>query len=421
MKILLVSCRLPTNPKTDVQGTFRRLELFVDALKGIAELDMLFYVPEEVDCSAEAVAEKAQQLSAHWGIKINLFLCPQRHYPTAWSKLKKQFGPVFDFSKQANFFPTTGLEQIRAFEDCLERQPDAIFCHRLPAVSPTLLTRKSLPPVFFDLDDIEHIKFARQIRQPPTRLITNLYYLQVPAIFWGEQRCIRHSTRTFICSELDRKYLTQYWRLPGVVQIPNAVAVPEAQPLTSEPTLMLLGGYYYHANLNAANFLIEKVWSYIYQQRPDARLIIAGKEPHHIRSYSSKPAGVEFTGFVDDLDALYRRSRVVCCPIFSGGGTRVKMIEAAAYGKPIVSTHIGAEGLEMTDGKEFLLRNRPREFAQACLQLLSDDQLSKNLGSAARKAAIQTYDRRHIVKLIQHYIQPVVGVSENSLKVRSPA
>lgn len=416
MKILLVSCRLPSDPQTDVQGTSRRLELFVDALKGIAELDMLFYVPETVDCSPSAIAAKAQQLSDHWGIKVNLFLCPQRQPSATRSKWKQQFAPVFNFFQQATFFPTVGPEQVQALEACLKRQPDAIFCHRLPAIAPTLLTSQSLPPIFFDLDDIEHIKFSRQIRQPPTRLVTNLYYLHVPAIWWGEQRCIRHATSTFICSELDRQYLSQRWRLPGVIQVPNAVTLPPTQPLTTEPTLMLIGGYYYQANLNAANFLIEQVWPHVYQQRPDARLIIAGKEPHHIASYASPPAGVEFTGFVNDLDALYRRSRVVCCPVLSGGGTRVKMIEAAAYGKPIVSTRIGAEGLEMADGKEFLLRDRPADFAQACLQLLNDDQLAQSLGRAARQAAIQTYDRTNIVHLIQTHIQSAVRISEGQVE-----
>jgi glycosyltransferase involved in cell wall biosynthesis len=399
-----------------VQGTFRRLKLFIDALKEIAELDMLFYVSNDVDCSSRAVAEKAEQLSAHWGADVNLFLCPQQRYLAARPKWKQQFAPVFNFFQQATFFPTAGDQQVQAFEGCLERQPDAIFCHRLPAVSPVLLTKRSLPPIFFDLDDIEHIKFARQIRQPPYRLVTNLYYLHVPAIWWGERLCIQQATRTFICSELDQRYLSQRWQLPGIVQIPNAVAIPPMQSLTTEPTLMLIGGYYYQANLNAANYLIEKVWPLVYQQRPDARLIIAGKEPHHIDSYASPPAGVEFTGFVSDLDALYQRSRVVCCPILSGGGTRVKMIEAAAYGKPIVSTRIGAEGLEMADGKEFLLRDRAAAFAEACVQLLNNDQLAQNLGAAARTAAIQTYDRDNIITSIQQHILSVFSLSENQLK-----
>ncbi|MHC5733168.1 MAG: glycosyltransferase family 4 protein, partial [Nostoc sp.] len=86
-------------------------------------------------------------------------------------------------------------------------------------------------------------------------------------------------------------------------------------------------------NVIGANFLIENIWPLIYQQHPEARLIIAGKSPENIRTYSDNIPGVEFTGFVPDINALYDQTRVVCCPILSGGGTRLKIIEAAAYGK----------------------------------------------------------------------------------------
>jgi glycosyltransferase involved in cell wall biosynthesis len=81
------------------------------------------------------------------------------------------------------------------------------------------------------------------------------------------------------------------------------------------------------------------------------------------------------------------------------------MIEAAAYGKPIVATSIGAEGLEMKDGQEFLMRDHPKAFAQACLELLRNDDLCKRLGDAARAAAIRHYDRTNIVQQIKQQIQ----------------
>lgn len=74
--------------------------------------------------------------------------------------------------------------------------------------------QQSLPPVFLDLDDIEHISFMRQIRQPPTGLATQLYYLQVPARFWGEIQAIRKARCSFVCSSRDRRYLTKRLGLP---------------------------------------------------------------------------------------------------------------------------------------------------------------------------------------------------------------
>ncbi len=413
MRILVLSCRYPADLQKDVQGTFRRFSLFMDALKSIATLDLLFFVPPwlEVDASEGAIATHQQALSHHWHTPISLFLCPQRSVPKHQPPWQRQLRPIFDYRHQGSFYPTSAPQQLQALDACLDRQPDAIFCHRLEAMTPLLQTRRALPPVFFDLDDVEHIAFARQIRQPPTRPITKLYYLQIPALWWGERQSIQRASRTFVCSQRDQAGLSQ-GGLEGVVTVPNAVAIPSSPaPLCAEPTLMLLGGYYYYPNLNAANYLIEQIWPRVRQARPEARLLIAGTHPENIRTYAKPPAGVEFTGFVENLDDLYRQSRVVCCPIQSGGGTRVKMIEAVAYGKPIVATPIGAEGLGLTDGQEYLQRNSAKSFAAACIQLLDDDSLCYRLGTAARQAALAHHDRNAIVRLIQQHVTSALSLT----------
>ncbi len=407
MRVLITSCRFPADLKKDVQGTFRRFNLFMDAFKAIAQIDLLFYVPEGIDCSPAAIAQQQTALSAHWNTPVTLFLCPQYSYSQSKSsraKWQQQLAPIINFKAQKTFLSTSGSKQLTALENCLARKPDAIFCHRLEAMTPILQTRQSLPPVFFDLDDIEHIAFARQIREPPTRLATKLYYLQIPALWWGERQSIRKALRTFVCSDLDRQYLAQRWKTKGVVSVPNAVSIPAAMPFCHKPALLFLGGYYYFPNLNAANFLIEQVWPLVYSARPDAKLIIAGTHPENIRSYGKAVPGVEFPGFVDDLDSLYDRVRIVCCPIFSGGGTRIKIIEAAAYEKAIVATKIGAEGLAMKAEKSYLQRNTAESFAQACVDLLDDQNLCRHLGDAARQAAMERYDRSAIVSEIKRHI-----------------
>ena len=410
MRVLFISPHYLYDPQSFVGGVYQRMRMLLDALSGIAQLEMLFFVPPDTDVSADAIAATEQVFSHHWQTSIKLHLCPTSATPTHQPKWRQQFSGIFNFFKQTDFWVSP--QQVQVLETCLSQQPDVVFVHRLSAMSAAMLAQQPLPPIFFDLDDIEHIKFMRQIRQPPTRLQTLLYYLQVPARLRGELRAIRLAERTFVCSDHDRKYLSDRWKLPGVVTIPNAITIPTPQPLTADPTLLLLGGYYYFPNINAANFLIEQVWPHVQRAVPQAKLLIAGSQPENIRSYDKDVPGVEFTGFVDDLDALYARSRVVCCPILSGGGTRVKMIEAAAYGKPIVSTRIGAEGLEMTDDQEFLLRDRPREFADACIELLKNDAECDRLGTAARIAAIQHYDRDSIVKQIQQHLLSGINISQ---------
>jgi glycosyltransferase involved in cell wall biosynthesis len=402
MHVLFVSTYFLPSHNYKSNGLFGRLQMFVEALKD-EELDMLFYVSPETDLSLAAVKEYEVTLQHLWHPRLRLFLCPQAapdHSP-GWQHLARGMRSFFE---QPEMRPASGAEQLRAFEACLERQPNVIFIHRLLSMVPAMRTRKPLPPIFLDLDDIEHRKLIRFIPQPPRSKSSALHYLRVPALWWGECQAIRRAQATFVCSESDQAYLTNQWQLPGVVTIPNAVSIPSQQPIPSEPTLLFIGTYAYPPNVNAANFLIEQVFPRIQKQCHDAHLIIAGPNPQNIRGYGRAIPGIEFTGYVDDLEDLYRRVRVVCCPVFAGGGTRVKLIEAAAYGKPIVASAIGAEGLHLHHGKEFLLCNSAQQFAEACLELFSNDNLCRSLGTAARETAIQRYDRLNIMNQIRQAI-----------------
>jgi hypothetical protein len=409
MRVLFVSTHFPSDLRVYVHGTFKRMRLFVDAVKEIAQLDMLFYVRSDRDISASAVSRLERSISDHWGTEIRLTLCPKYDRSGPLSKWQLYGSGALNFFRQGGYVSTSGAEQVQAFEECLRRKPDAIFAKGLPSMCPALLTKETLPPVFFDMDDIDHVVLARGIdsqRQWRSKLVT---YLRVPALWWGERKAIRSARRTFVCSDLDRRYLSRFWRLPGVVTVPNAVQIAELQPLTADPTLLFLGSYWYRPNAEAAEFLLHRVWPQVHRAMPEARLIIAGPEPESIRGHDDALPSVEFTGFVEDIDALYRRSRVVCAPILSGGGTRVKIIEAAACGKPITATRLGAEGLELHDGRELLLRDDPESFAEACLQLLKDSALCKRLGHAAHEAASRHYDRANVIRLIQKYFRHEIG------------
>ena len=381
------------------------MKLFVDAIKEIAQLDMLFYVRSDRDFSASAVSKLQRSISEHWEAKIRLTLCPKYEAAEPLSKWQLYGARSINFFRQSGCTTTSGARQVQAFEECLQRKPDAIFAKGLPSMCPTLLTKEALPPVFFDMDNINHVVLIRGIDPQWKWRSKLLSYLRLPALYWGERKAIRSARRTFVCSDADQRYLSHFWRLPGVVAVPNAVERAELLPVTADPTLLFLGAYWYRPNVEAAEFLLHQIWPQVYQAMPEARLIIAGPSPEYIRGYPSRLPSVEFPGFVDDLDSLYRRSRVVCAPILSGGGTRVKIIEAASHGKPIASTRLGAEGLDLRDGHELLLRDDPESFAQACLHLLKDSTLCERLGRTAFEAATRHYDRSNVIRLIQKYFR----------------
>src|SRR5690606_39205623 len=106
------------------------------------------------------------------------------------------------------FRPYLGPRQIAALTAALDRQPDFILAHRLPSVVLLLraLGQRPAPPVFVDLDDIEHIAYYRSIAQPPMWPSKRLGYLHLPALLYGEYRALRLCQKLFVCSEADRTY-----------------------------------------------------------------------------------------------------------------------------------------------------------------------------------------------------------------------
>jgi glycosyltransferase involved in cell wall biosynthesis len=150
--------------------------------------------------------------------------------------------------------------------------------------------------------------------------------------------------------------------------------------------------------------MIQKIWPTVLASLPEARLLVAGASPESLASYGTNPKGVTFLGFVDDLEKLYEEVAVVCSPTLYGSGTRVKILEAAAYGKPVVSTTVGAEGIELKDGEEILLRDDPDSFAQACIRLLTDTSLAAEMGQRARSVIEEQYERRAVIENIKNVI-----------------
>ena len=110
----------------------------------------------------------------------------------------------------------------------------------------------------------------------------------------------------------------------------------------------------------------------IRQEVPSIHFIIAGRNPPPvIQQYESDPA-ITITGFVDDMRTYYNKAQVVVVPLRTGGGTRLKILEAMAMDKPIVSTSIGAEGIAVTSGEDILLADDPATFARETVRLLKN-------------------------------------------------
>jgi glycosyltransferase involved in cell wall biosynthesis len=204
----------------------------------------------------------------------------------------------------------------------------------------------------------------------------------------GEQDMI------FLPSQRDKELLDRdVPRVPKIV-IPNGVDTsffaPQARPVEDD-TLVFTGAINYFPNADAVIWFVSDVLPLIHKVRPGVRFSIVGNAPpESVRRLAS--SHVEVTGFVDDVRPSIARSAVYVVPIRIGGGTRLKVLEAMAMRKPIVTTSIGCEGIDAAHGKSVLIADTPQAFADATLRLLADRRMAEALADAGHDLVRSRYD-----------------------------
>lgn len=216
-------------------------------------------------------------------------------------------------------------------------------------------------------------------------------------------------------SELDTQMLITRSPLAHCAVVENGTDTYYFHPSENEPepnTLVFAGSLDWYPNVSGIRFFVRQVWPILKQQRPGVKLYIAGRSPAPaiVQLAHSDPA-IELVPDPVDIRPWVWKSAVFVCPIIDGGGTRLKILDALAMGKAMVSTTIGAEGLAVKPGEHLLVADQPLDFAACVARLLEDGSLRHHLGDSGRKLAEQFYSWKVIGNhLIEAY--------EQSLRVR---
>jgi hypothetical protein len=382
-------------------GSHRRLSLLIDAVRrsGVSLRVVCSLTPDEAKPSIdEACRTLERELAAVWGLEVSVVASLTSSAPTKrW--IVQQTESVLGYRRMPQIRSRVNAAARALIAAEVAKGPAYILAHRLPAMHALTSTPGVTMPVVFDLDDIEHVIAVRAARQEKTLRNKMFGLMTVPTLLAEERAGVAKAARTLVCSQMDAARLRRLFRTQKVEVVPNAMQLPErVLPLVANKQLLMVGAYGYDPNADAAEFFITEVLPLIRQRVPDAELHLVGASPQSIPSFTRKPDGVTFVGYADDLAATYAASRVVVCPIRYGGGTRVKLVEAAGWGKPIVSTTIGAEGLGMVHGNDALIADSAEAFADACVSLLGDDALCKALARGARSLAEQSFDGKRIAE-----------------------
>ena len=274
----------------------------------------------------------------------------------------------------------------------LAGQHDLIHVDMLPLIANVPETTANTP-IVLNAHNVEHALLAARIDVEPRRLARLFLRSQVSKLRTFERMACRRASTILTCSEDDAIQLRHLAPDTPVSVVPNGVDLELNRPDDSavDPTRMVFVGQMgWFPNRDGVEWFLAKIFPRILKRRPDARFVLVGKHaglavPEALRSR------VELAGFVPDVRRPVLESAIYVVPLRAGSGTRLKVLEAMALGKAIVTTRIGAEGIELEPGRDALFADDAQGFADAVLRLYHEPGTAAHIGAAARQVAEQRY------------------------------
>ena len=239
----------------------------------------------------------------------------------------------------------------------------------------------------------------------------------------------RQAWRSFdgctVTSAHDEKLLLRDVPLAATTVIPNAVDLDFFRPRAEAPvpnTILFFGAHNYFPNADGLRSFLSECMPLLKQTVPAVKLRVVGYTPAGFQSFASE--SVQMVGFVDDVRVELAAAAAVIVPLRVGGGTRLKILEAMAMGKPVVSTRVGAEGLEVVPDRDLLIADEPAAFAGAIARVLSDAALARSLGAAGRLLVEKSYGWEGAVERLERFHDRLIdartsGLTDHQLRALS--
>lgn len=270
------------------------------------------------------------------------------------------------------------------------------------------------PPMIVDSHEITY-DLAQQFARAGGNLGRRLY----AGANWRKLRreeltTYRDADGVYLCSAADERRLLA--QVPGVCTavIPNAANVEYYQPRATDPppdgrTVVYFGLLSTIPNIDGVTHFAQSIWPRIAAAHPEARWkIIGGRPPPSLLALAGPR--VELTGFVPDLRPHLAAAAAVVVPLRLGGGTRLKIVEAMAMGKPVVSTTLGAEGIEAVPGRDLFVADEPAGFADAVNRLLAEPGLATRIGRSARQLAVERYGWSEAARALEGFYRRILEI-----------
>jgi len=292
-----------------------------------------------------------------------------------------------------------------------EQRFDVAVCDFLDAAVnfPGHLT---IPSVLFQ-HNVESEIWRRHAATAGNLVKKMMYGVEFRKMLRYEQIEVRKFHHVIAVSENDRRLMSEWVAADRITVVPTGVDLTEYRPDPSAPEpaplVTFVGAMDWEPNVDGVEYFCSEVWPTIQAEVPEARVHIVGRNPERrVEKWASER--IEVTGRVSSVVEHLRQSAVVIVPLRIGGGTRLKIYEAMATAKAVVSTTVGAEGLDVHHGRDIMLADEPGSFAQAVIMLLRDGELRRRYEKAAAETAAR-YDWPVIGERFSDLLQSVAKAS----------
>lgn len=252
------------------------------------------------------------------------------------------------------------------------------------------------PPTVVDTHNVLFDYYARRAEHESRAAVAWVLRREARLLRKLERDAFARAGRVVVCSDDERALLAELDPRIRAAVVPNGVDADALRPAEDPPTgadLVFVGDMAYGPNRDGALWFAREVLPLVREREPAARFMIVGKNPSpDLERLAREHDEVVATGFVDSVAPWVHAARAVVIPIRYGSGTRLKALEAFACGKAVVATRVGVEGIDCADGEHLLVRDTPRDTAEAVLRLFADRALADRLGANARRLAQARYD-----------------------------
>jgi len=270
------------------------------------------------------------------------------------------------------------------------------------------------PRTILSMHNVESQRFERELQFSAwnaRRLVVLADRYLFPT--W-EPRAVQSFDGVVAVSEAEAAWISNHAPRVQVKIVPNGVDVDFFRPQPATGTslgVVFTGSMDYPPNIDAAVWFADAILPIARCSLPELRFVIAGRRPPpNIRALAARP-GIEVTGEVEDIRPYLADALAMVVPLRSGGGTRLKILQAMAMERPIVSTTLGAEGLSVRSGEHLLLADSPQAFAEGIVTLARSSRSAARVAEAGRRLALAQYDWRQCLRGLEDLYHSVLSGS----------